>query len=578
MPNVKHQKWWGWGEENVFFTWQNKPAFAPMVKRAIGIDLRPRQRDTVDFATAQVPETRISTEQLEILNGIVGADNAVTEDHTRVVHWAGKAVTDILKTLQNRFDRIPDVVVYPGSEDEVQALVDAAVELDLVLIPFGGGSSISRSLQPRPEEERTVVSVDLGRLNKVLEIDETSGLARIQAGVLGPDMEEQLNSRGWTLGHFPDSFNHSTLGGWAATRSSGMQSDKYGDIADIIRGMNVVRQGGLVTLRPLPSTSTGPSLREMFIGSEGRLGIITELWVQVHREAEQREVIAYMFPTWQQGLTAMRKIHEAEVHTTFARISDAHETEFSLATQKAPTSLKKTISAKGQDALWAVMRKRGWDTKAMCIAYVCYEGSKDDVARKKKTVAGIAKGQGALILGSGPGALYDQKKFDTPYLRDFLLEQGVIGDVSETAAPWSQLTTVHKNAYAAAQSAFEELGKTGWIMSHMSHSYHAGACLYFTFAFEISDNVDHEYALVKTRIQQSFIDSGATLSHHHGVGAEHSPWMEQDVSPAGADLMRGLFATADPGQNFNPGKILDSPDTLYRALGQDQPPAPGAQS
>ncbi|NKE10947.1 FAD-binding oxidoreductase, partial [Kocuria subflava] len=191
-------------------------------------------------------------------------ENTLTDDHDRVIHWAGKSVTDIIKTLQNRFDRVPDVVVYPGSEDEVQALVDAAVELDLVLIPFGGGPSITRSLQARPEETRTVVSVDLGRLNQVLEIDETSGLARIQAGVLGPDMEEQLNARGWTLGHFPDSFNHSTLGGWAATRSSGMQSDKYGDIAEIIRGMNVVRPGGIVRLRPLPSTSTGPSLREMF--------------------------------------------------------------------------------------------------------------------------------------------------------------------------------------------------------------------------------------------------------------------------------------------------------------------------
>lgn len=567
MPEVKHQKWWGWGEENVFFTWDNKPAFAPMVKRSIGIDLKPRQRDTVDFSTAIVPPSRISKQHLEALQHIVGEENTLTDDHTRVIHWAGKAVTDIIRTLQNRFDRVPDVVVYPGSEAEVQLIVDAAVELDMVLIPFGGGSSISRSLQAEPSEKRTVISVDLGRLNQVLEIDEISGLARIQAGVLGPDMEDQLNAQGWTLGHFPDSFNHSTLGGWAATRSSGMQSDKYGDIADIVRGMNVVRPHGLVKLRPLPSTSTGPSLREMFIGSEGRLGVITELWVQVHRMPEAREVIAYMFPSWQQGLAAMRHIHEAEVHPTFARISDAHETEFSLATQKAPTSFKKTVAAKGQDALWALMRKRGWDTKAMCIAYVCFEGSKAEVTRKKKLVAGIVKRQDALVLGTGPGALYDQKKFDTPHLRDFLLEQGVIGDVSETAAPWSLLTTVHKNVYEAAQSAFDELGKTGWIMSHMSHSYHAGACLYFTFAFEFSsENVDYEYSVVKTRIQQAFMDSGATLSHHHGVGTEHSPWMAQDVSEAGADLLRGLFRTVDPGGNLNPGKILDPQHTLFDPL------------
>ncbi len=569
MPNVKHMKWWGWGEEGVFFNWQNKPAFAPIVRRAVGVDLRPREIDTVDFATAQVPETRLPEEIRSELTAILGAEHTVTDDHDRVVHWAGKAVMDIVKTLQNRFERLPDVVVYPADEQQVAAVTRLAVERDLVLIPFGGGTSISRSLQPRPEETRTVVSVDLGRMNKVLEIDETSCIARIQAGTLGPDMEDQLNARGWTLGHFPDSFTHSTVGGWAATRSSGMQSDKYGDIAEIIRGMNVVRPGGTVKLRPLPSTSTGPSLREMFIGSEGRLGIITELWVQVHRITPSRQVIAYMFPTWEQGLDGIRQIKEAEIPTTFARISDARETEFSLATQKAPTSRKSEIAAKGQEALWAFMRKRGWDTQAMCIAYVCFEGTKADVARHRKAVAGIAKANGAIVLGSGPGALYDQKKFDTPYLRDFLLEQQIIGDVSETAAPWSRLTAVHKAAYQAAESAFEELGLKGWIMSHMSHSYHTGACLYFTFAFPFTDeNVDYEYALVKTRIQQAFIDAGGTLSHHHGVGAEHSPWMDQDVSPEGVELLRGLFRSADPSENFNPGKIIDSPDTQTGVLAQ----------
>ena len=309
-------------------------------------------------------------------------------------------------------------------------------------------------------------------------------------------------------------------------------------------------------LRPLPSTSTGPSLREMFIGSEGRLGIITELWVQVHRIAPSRQVIAYMFPTWEQGLTGIRQIKEAEIPTTFARISDARETEFSLATQKAPSSRKSEIAAKGQEALWAFMRKRGWDTQAMCIAYVCFEGTKADVARHRKAVAGIAKANGAIVLGSGPGALYDQKKFDTPYLRDFLLDMGAAGDVSETAAPWSKLNQVHDAAYAAAQGAYDQIGIKGWIMSHMSHSYHSGACLYFTFAFVFDKDPIAEYNVVKNAIQQSFVDNEATISHHHGVGVEHSPWLAEDISPEGVAVMGGLFASADPKSNFNPGKIL----------------------
>ncbi|RKQ34039.1 FAD-binding oxidoreductase [Kocuria tytonis] len=557
MAHVKHQKWWGWGEEGVFFDYRNKPAFAPFVKEAIGVSLRPRQRDTVDFATVQVPASTASEDVLARLRGISGPENVSLDDELRIVHWAGKSVLELMQTLRSDFARVPDVVVYPGSEDEVAEILRTAVAQDLVVIPFGGGSSISRSLQPAPEETRCIVSLDMGRLNKVLEIDETSGLATIQAGVLGPDMEDQLNARGWTLGHFPDSFAYSTLGGWAATRSSGMQSDKYGDIADIVRGLRLVRPSGTVVLRPLPSTSTGPSLREMVIGSEGRLGVITELTVHVHRLPQEHEVIAYMFPTWQQALTAVRRYTEAEIPLTFARISDAHETAFSLATQKASTSVKGKLAAKGQDALWAVMRRRGWDTDAMCISYACFEGSAKDVAERKKAVARIAKAHGAVVLGSGPGALYDQKKFDTPHLRDFLLEQNTVGDVSETAAPWSKLTTVHKNAYDAVQRAYAQLGKSGWIMSHMSHSYHSGACLYFTFAYVFDEeNPYEEYQVVKSAIQQSFIDSGATLSHHHGVGVEHQPWMEQDVSPEGVALMKGLFQVADPGGNLNPGKVV----------------------
>lgn len=557
MTHVKHQKWWGWGEEGVFFNYQNKPDFAPFVERAIGVKLRPRERDTVVFTDVQVPASQAPQSVLETLEDITGPEHLTMEDELRIVHWAGKSVLELMQTLRNDFQRVPDVVVYPGSEEEVARLVRAAVEHDLVLIPFGGGSSISRSLQADPDEQRCIVSVDLGRLNKVLEIDETSGLATIQAGVLGPDMEEQLNARGWTMGHFPDSFAHSTLGGWAATRSSGMQSDKYGDIADIVRGLRLVRPSGTVVLRPLPSTSTGPSLREMIIGSEGRLGIITELSVQVHRLPEKHEVIAYMYPTWQKALTAVRQFTEQEIPLTFARISDANETAFSLSTQKAPGSLKSKLMAKGQDALWEIMRRRGWDTEQMCISYVCFEGSPKDVAERKKAVAGIAKNNGAIVLGSGPGALYDQKKFDTPYLRDFLLEQNMVGDVSETAAPWSKLTTVHKAAYEAVDRAYQDLGKKGWIMSHMSHSYRSGACLYFTFAYVLdAENPYEEYQGIKSAIQQSFIDAGGTLSHHHGVGVEHQPWMEQDVSEEGVALMRGLFASADPGSNLNPGKVV----------------------
>lgn len=559
MPEVNHQKWWGWGVEGVAFDHSNKPAFAPFVKAKVGLDLdttaeEPRPR----FDDLTVPASRATAAQLDAFRSVVDDQYVVLEDQLRVVHWAGKSVRDLLRTRAGEFSRVPDVVLYPGSEDEVQRLVDLADSLDCVLIPFGGGSCISGSLSAEPEEDRTVISLDLGRLNQVLEVDEHSGLARIQAGVLGPDMEDQLNARGLTMGHVPDSFKHSTLGGWVATRSSGMQSDKYGDIADIVRGLHLVRPEGMMVLRDLPSTSTGPSLREMVLGSEGRLGVITQVTVQVHRLPEKRTVIAYMFPDFGKALAAMHEIQRSDADPAFTRVSDAAETSFSLATQKAATNPAKKLASAGKQGLWRYLEMRGWDTKAMCLSYICYEGDASRVAADQRTVKAILKRFGAITLGSGPGQLYDQKKFDTPYLRDFLLDRGTLGDVSETAAPWSQLAIVHRNVYAAAQEAFEQVGRQGFIMCHMSHSYHSGACLYFTFAFVASSTQQSldEYTVVKDAVQQSFVDSGATLSHHHAVGTEHSRWMTEDVSAEGVAVLRELFAGTDPRRRLNPGKIL----------------------
>ena len=554
MTSVKHMKWWGWGNEGVGFHYEDKPGFAPFVLQAVGLDLLTAKRaGEPSFDDLNVADSKASPEFIASLEAIVGAQNSTTDNMARVVHTYGKSLRDLVRIRGNAILRSPDVVVYPADEAEVQAVVDAAVAADAVIIPFGGGSNIAGSLEPLPEETRTVVSLDLGRLRKVIDIDADSGLARIQAGAQGPDLEEQLNKQGWTIGHFPDSFTHSTVGGWVATRSSGMQSDKYGDIADICRGLRVVRPGGVLVLRPLPATSSGPSVREMILGSEGRLGVITEVTVQVHRQPEKRNIYAYFFPNWEAGIAAMQAISESDATPSITRISDAKETGFTLATSKARSGFSKFTA---ETVLPGLMKSKKWNLDDICISFIGYEGGTAHAKRQKKIVDAIVKKHGGMGVGEGPGILYDQKKFDTPYLRDFLLDMGAAGDVSETAAPWSKLTTVHKNVHAAAQAAYDEIGIKGWIMSHMSHSYHSGACLYFTFAFVFDKDPVAEYNLVKNAIQQAFVDNDATISHHHGVGREHSAWLEQDISTEGVKVMTALFEGADPGNNFNPGKIL----------------------
>jgi len=515
---------------------------------------RPTTRP-VAFDELTIAEPALGDALRGALEDAVGADQVSTDALDRVVHARGKSLRDLVRHREGDVGRLPDVVVRPGDETSVEAALRAAIAADAVVIPFGGGTNISGSLEAPAEETRTIVSVDMSRMNQVLEIDEGSRLARVQAGVFGPELERQLNARGWTIGHFPDSFTHSTLGGWIATRSSGMQSDKYGDIADVTRAVRVVTPAGTLATRPVPHTSTGPSVREMVLGSEGRLGIITEATVHVHRVPEQRVILGYLFPDWPRALEAMQAIAESEASPTVTRVSDAFETAFSFSTRKDPTPLDRV---KSKALTTYLERRRGYDLEAMCLAFIGYEGSKAHVAAQRKLVGRIVSRFGGLCIGSSPGELYDQKKFDTPYIRDFLLDRGAPADVSETSAPWSVLRPLYDNVMAAAHGAFADLGVTGYIMCHLSHSYHAGACLYFTFAFHPSGTrtaID-EYDVVKTAIQQTFVDSGATLSHHHAVGTEHAQWLAQDISPAGVAMVRALFDGVDPGANLNPGKIV----------------------
>ena len=554
MNEVQHQKWWGWGVEGIAFNHTDKPGFAPFVKDKIGLDLSEPAAEVPKFEDLDVPASTLPEDVGRALRDILGDHHVNTTDYDRVVHTYGKGLRDLVMIRAGTLPRVPDVVVYPANEAEVQAVVDLAVAADAVLIPFGGGSNISGSLTPQAQEDRPIISVDLGRLNRVLEVDEQAGLARVQAGVLGPDLEEQLGRTGWTMGHQPDSFRHSTLGGWIATRSSGMQSDKYGDIADITRGLRMVQPGKVVVVRPLPSTSTGPSVREMILGSEGRLGVITEAWVHVHRLPENRDVIAYLFPNFSAGLAAMEEIANSGAEPTITRVSDAPETAFSLQTRKASTSLSSKIG----EGLFEVLRRRGWDLDKVCISYIGYEGTAAHMRYTKGIVGKIVGKHGAIKLGKGPGAMYDAKKFDTPYLRDFLLDRGALGDVSDTAAPWSKLGDLYVNTMRNAYAAYEELGVKGYVMCHLSHSYHSGACLYFTFAFRPKEGLDPliQYDLVKSAIQQSFVDHHGTLSHHHGVGIDHQPWLEQDIGEAGTDMLVGLLRANDPSRNLNPGTLI----------------------
>ncbi len=457
------------------------------------------------------------------------------------MHTYGKSLRDLVRLRRAIIPRIPDAVLYPADEDQVRAIVDLAVAEDVVIIPFGGGTNISGSLEPPPEETRPVLSVDLGRLNKVLDIDAESGLARIQAGTLGPDLEEQLGARGWTMGHFPDSFTHSTLGGWVATRSSGMQSDKYGDIADITRGLRVVVPGDVLVIRPLPSTATGPSVREMILGSEGRLGVITEVTVQVHRVPEERIILGYLFPTWESGMATMQEIAASDAAPTVTRVSDSRETAFSFATSKPKPGFD--LSGKLQKGLFAVLQRRGWDMYQGLPVVHGLRGRQEP--RRVRTQAGQGhrrqarrhrgrhRPRSALrpeeVRHPVPAGLPARPRRRWRRLRD-----------RRTVVPADGGLRQHRRGGEPGVRP-DRRQRAGSCATCRTATTRAPACTSPSPSRWTTPTRWSGYDVVKSAIQQSFVDHGGTLSHHHSVGTEHSRWMVEDISGPGVAMIDGVF-------------------------------------
>src|SRR5918995_2261395 len=404
---LRDMKWWGWGDESTAFTDADKPELRPFIRRHLATDIAEATGAPVTFAALPIPPARLNANLSEPLAAAVGEAHVSTDAMDRVVHARGKSLRDLVRHRTGELGRLPDCVVRPGDEAEVAAVLAAALAADAVVIPFGGGSNISGSLEAPAAETRPGISVDMGRMDRVLSIDAEARLAEVQAGGPGPELERQLNARGWTLGHFPDSFAHSTLGGWIATRSSGMQSDKYGDIADLTRGLRVVTPTGMLVVRPVPSTSTGPSVREMVLGSEGRLGLISTATVHVHRLPAQRVILGYLFPTWAASLAAMRDLAESEATPSVTRVSDPEETQFSFATRKRSGALERLQS---KALMTFLRRRRGFDLERMCLAFVGYEGSERHVKAQRRAVGRIVTPHRGLCIGSGAGGLYDQKK------------------------------------------------------------------------------------------------------------------------------------------------------------------------
>jgi alkyldihydroxyacetonephosphate synthase len=550
----RHMKWWGWGNEDTEFCSSAHPGFWPYAKEVLEIQQDDFGRREWKVESVELSEPFLDERFLTRLRSFLAPTQILDGRKERVIHAYGKGFRDLLRLRRGLAGGAPDLVVYPESERDVCLTLRAAVERDVAVIPFGGGSNISGCLE-RMDTRRMAVSLDMRRMRRVLEVDTRSFTARIEAGVFGPDLEAQLNAQGMTLGHFPDSFLHSTLGGWIATRSAGMQSDKYGKIEDMVVALRMVTPEGELATRTIPKSSNGIDIKHFCIGSEGTFGVITEATMRVHARPERRTVPGYLFPEFEAGIEAMRECVRQECMPAMVRLNDPDKTALSMAFRPPASDFSKAAGSLFKNYL----RVKRFSLPRACLMLTAFEGNGAAVARQLKQVQGIYRKCGAVSLGASAGKSFEASKYDFPHIRDFLLDRDVSTDVSETATVWSNILPLYKDTMAVLRDAIEKSGVRPWTGCHISHTYQCGASVYFTFGFRQKTGGEMEqYLKVKKAVQQSFIDRGATLSHHHAVGTEHLPWLTDEISTLGVQTIAAIKRSLDPANIMNPGRLQPS--------------------
>ncbi len=547
-------KWWGWGDAKKRYSLDQSPRFWPFLEAQIGPlgeqPARPVAREDI-----ALPASRMTGEDRVALQTILGREGFSQEAGDRIGHAYGKSYRDLIRLRRGEVPHPPDAVLWPRTHDEVQRVLDFATARGWAVIPFGGGTSVVGGVEVPPHlSDRIFLSLDLARLNRVLEVDPLSRLARVEAGILGPDLEAALQAQGMTLGHYPQSFEFSTLGGWVATRSAGQQSTKYGKIEAMVAGLRVATPRGPLVVKALPARATGPDLNGLIVGSEGIYGIITEVSVRIHPVPARRDYRGVLLPSFERGVELIRALVQSGMQPATARLSDTAETEALMAMSKSPKSPLQ--AALERFAKRFLMRGPAAASPSRCMLILGYEGSQAEVLASWERARSLIRDHEGLPVGSSPGVSWYRNRFELPYLRDTLLDHGVMVDTFETSATWAKLPELYAQIRSATQSALEREAGRGHVMCHLSHAYQDGASLYFTFTSRQAEDALAQWLAVKRAATDAILAGGGALSHHHSVGLDHAPWMAQEIGETGLMALDGIKRALDPRDCMNPGKLL----------------------
>jgi alkyldihydroxyacetonephosphate synthase len=531
------RRWNGWGEDTI--TYPLPETAVQYLETLVGAGLR-LEDVSLERILANIPAARLSPYPL-----------LSTDPEDRLRHARGQSLPDWIALRSGRVGVFPDGIAYPACDEDVRAFLDYARRTSTRLIPYGGGTSVVGHINPLPGGA-PVLTLDLSRFNRLLDLDETSQLATFEAGITGPEIEKLLNARGYTLGHFPQSFEFSTLGGWIAARSSGQQSYYYGRIENLFAGGHVETPLGVLDLPPHPASAAGPDLCQIILGSEGRLGFITRAIVRVRPLPEEESFHAFFFHDWESGAAALREIAQAGLKLSMLRLSNALETTTTLA-----------LSGKESLVEWV---NRGLSflryDEGRCLLIAGFTAEKKDKAAREQFAAAreVIRAHRGLWTGTTIGKMWKKSRFLTPYLRNTLWERGYALDTLETAVPWSSVFPTAEETQKVIREGLAEIGERALVFAHLSHVYKDGAGIYVTYLYRRTEDPDEtlrRWQVLKGAASRVIVAHGGTISHQHGVGLDHAPYLTAEKGVLGMHLLEAARRTFDPQSVLNPGKLLE---------------------
>ncbi len=529
------QRWNGWGDDTIYM---DLPTQGLGVLRGLIGEGRVRPDYPLEKFIDRVPKSRLSRHPL------ISVDPKLRLDHAH-----GQSLADWIGLRGGTLQRFPDGVARPTTMQAVRELLKFASGQNAVVIPYGGGTSVVGHLEV-PETERPVLSLSLERFNRLISLDSDSRLATFEAGIRGPQLEQQLNSRGFTLGHYPQSFEYSSLGGWVVTRSSGQQSKHYGRIEQLFVGGDVLTLQGSLNLPVFPASAAGPDLRQLLLGSEGRMGVLTGVSVKISSLPEKDDIYGIFFPSWEQGRDAVHTITGTDIPFSMIRLSNPSETITNLA----------LAGHNRQIALLAhYLRFRGLPEKEACMCLIGFTGSRRLTAAGRRAAFSIVRRHKGICVGKPMGNAWKKNRFQSAYLRNTLWDLGYAVDTLETAITWDKVTTTMQAIEKSLREALKLDNERIHVFSHLSHVYPNGSSIYTTFLFRLQETPQKTLAAwkrLKYAASQTIVAAGGTISHQHGVGTDHKQYLAAEKGSLGIKTLQNIFNHFDPDRHMNPDKLL----------------------